>query len=449
MDTWRRQVENQSSSLESSLAAQWTNPVDILSILMIIGGDVVQRAFAQGTGKLYVPVCFSFGCVAYAFMGVVNIIGDGRLLPPPDYSCKVFNLASGYGRESKNFIVSRLLRDLEASETRQLKPDDRDYAIKITVFKALPNSNERSKFSWTWLHAVGLCVTAFQVAISAIPYILHRDWNVMLIVLIGTVLVQWAGMLPQWTAEKLPDRQNMRSIYGLTSGNGSRDIMVILGYGNCLDLEALAVPETPRNSRPWEKFKWLLKRTPSSKDIESSLQRHDSWNYQTLSCNFWPFGCLPVGFVITQLSYVLLSVLWLLLLINVSAAKSSPDSWCLLSIGGIGMFQNAWLASKEFSPVMRNIPLQRREEIVARKVMDGIMDFHCTYKCGEPLRDEFFPGKLRTDEEQWWDGEKGQYDQKRLEVPTRGQPRHMQSEKYKEFIYHGATTSIPKQSPSS
>ena len=63
---------------------------------MVVGGDVVQNAFAQGTGKLYTPVCFSFGCVAYAFTTLVGIIGDGRLLPRPDYPAKVLNLGSGY-----------------------------------------------------------------------------------------------------------------------------------------------------------------------------------------------------------------------------------------------------------------------------------------------------------------------------------------------------------------
>ncbi|ETS74735.1 hypothetical protein PFICI_13219 [Pestalotiopsis fici W106-1] len=433
MDNWLRNLGNQSTSVQNSLASQWTNPVDILSVLMIIGGDVVQRAFAQGTGKLYVPVCFSFGCVAYAFMGWVNIISHGRLLPPPDYECKVFNLGSGYGRESKSFIVGRLLRDLEAHETRQLSESDRDYAIKITVFEAVYNSNGCSRFSWTKLHLVGLGVTALQIGISMIPYGVNQDWNILLIVLIGTFLVQWAGALPQWTAEKLPHRQNSRSIYALTGGNGSRDVMVIFGYGNCLDLESLACPQTPQNSRPWEKFK---RRLPlSSKDIESA-GRNDTWRSQPLARRFWPLGKSPLGFAITKISYGCLSVLWLLLLINVSAAKAFPDSWCLLSVGGIGMFQNAWLASKELSPRMRNIPLRKKEHIVARKVMDGIMDFHRTYDCGVALRDEFFPGKLRDDEDDWWAGNYADYDNKRALVPSRGQPRYRdEPRKYERYIY--------------
>jgi hypothetical protein len=440
---WRRRVGNETTDVTGALATQWANPVDVLSILLIIGGDVVQRAFAQGTGKIYVPVCFSFGCVAYAFMGLVNIIGDGRLLPPPDYSCKVFNLGSGYSRDSKSFVIGRLLRDLEASEARLVKASERDYALKITVFRASYNRNGRAGFSWTYLHLVGLGVTALQLAISAIPYILSQDWSVMLITLAGTFLIQWAGMLPQWTAEKLPHRQDSRSIFALTSGNGSRDIMVILGYGNCLDLESLAVQQTPRNSRPWEKFKWLSK--PSKRPKATvAFHRHDSWQRQAISCNLWPLSGFPLGFAITRLSYGLLSIIWLFLLINVSAAKNFPDSWCLLAIGGIGMFQNAWLAAKELSPPMRNIPLERIDEITSRKVMDGIMDFHYTYELGEPLRKEFFPGKLNDDEEKWWSNDCKQYDDKRIGVTARGTPRRLRPEKYKKFIYAATTKPTAK-----
>ena len=71
---------NNSTGVAAELVAQWANPADISTILLIIGGDVVQKAFAQGSGKFYVPVCFSFGCVAYAFLGLELPIREN----PPD-----------------------------------------------------------------------------------------------------------------------------------------------------------------------------------------------------------------------------------------------------------------------------------------------------------------------------------------------------------------------------
>ncbi len=40
---------------KSQLQSQWRNPTDILSLLLIIGGDVVQRAIAQLFGVYAQP----------------------------------------------------------------------------------------------------------------------------------------------------------------------------------------------------------------------------------------------------------------------------------------------------------------------------------------------------------------------------------------------------------
>jgi hypothetical protein len=41
--------------------AQWKNPGDVFSVLLILGGDVVGRALAQLAGSRLTPVAFSFG----------------------------------------------------------------------------------------------------------------------------------------------------------------------------------------------------------------------------------------------------------------------------------------------------------------------------------------------------------------------------------------------------
>ncbi len=59
---------------------------------------------------------------------------------------------------------------------------------------------------------------------------------------------------PAAVGEKLPLHQKSESVFALTSGNRSREVMVTIGYGFCLDLESLSKKQTPRNSRVWEKF---------------------------------------------------------------------------------------------------------------------------------------------------------------------------------------------------
>lgn len=69
-----------------------------MSLLMLVGGDIVQKALAQLVGvhlpllpgrstspSCYMtPVAFSFGWVAYAFSSLASIFGDHRLMPAPD-----------------------------------------------------------------------------------------------------------------------------------------------------------------------------------------------------------------------------------------------------------------------------------------------------------------------------------------------------------------------------
>ncbi|KAG1728359.1 uncharacterized protein EDB91DRAFT_1086094 [Suillus paluster] len=66
-----RCIANPEQSSFDSLKLQWQNPSGVISVLSIIGGDVVQHAISQaaqlpGSGPSYFnPVSFSFGWVAY------------------------------------------------------------------------------------------------------------------------------------------------------------------------------------------------------------------------------------------------------------------------------------------------------------------------------------------------------------------------------------------------
>lgn len=63
------------SVAEHELRTQWRSPSDILSLLLILGPEVVQRALAQVAGTRYVPIGFSFGWTAYSINALITIVG--------------------------------------------------------------------------------------------------------------------------------------------------------------------------------------------------------------------------------------------------------------------------------------------------------------------------------------------------------------------------------------
>lgn len=55
--------------------SQWNNPSDVLSLLLILGPDVICWALAQLSGEYITPVVFSYGWVAYAVNALVATFG--------------------------------------------------------------------------------------------------------------------------------------------------------------------------------------------------------------------------------------------------------------------------------------------------------------------------------------------------------------------------------------
>ncbi|KAK7927819.1 hypothetical protein PG985_004817 [Apiospora marii] len=115
------------------LTKEWKNPsVVVATVLMLFGSDVIRSALAQASGTAYVPVCFSFGWVSYALNTLIDIFGDGRLLPKPDYPAKVFALTSKYVRENRNWVVGRIVRDHQTwVHRKELLLDNK---IRITIY---------------------------------------------------------------------------------------------------------------------------------------------------------------------------------------------------------------------------------------------------------------------------------------------------------------------------
>ena len=59
----------------SVFKSQWSNPSDILSLLLLLGPEIVHRAIAQLSGNVVVPVAFSFGWVSYSLTALLAVIG--------------------------------------------------------------------------------------------------------------------------------------------------------------------------------------------------------------------------------------------------------------------------------------------------------------------------------------------------------------------------------------
>lgn len=384
----------------AALAGQWRNPSDVTTILMIIGGDVVRKALAQTTGTLFTPVCFSFGWVAYAFTVIIDIIGDGRLLPQPDYPAKLINLNTGYFRDNKHWVVGRILRDNEAWISRRYPLGS--FAIRISIYEAESTHKHSGTFPYSLIHLAGGSMMVLQLVVASIPVILYSDWIILLITGAGTLLALSWGLLPQWKIEKLPNRLNSKDTYGLTVGNGSKDIMVIKGMGRCLNLEELCTADSPRHGRPWEQSARLSRRRGTfGRDRVNSTQRNSREHLG-----------VPDGFWITRVACYVQCLLWMAILVTVAAVKE--NTWYLIIVGSIGMFQNAVLAGMDRNPRRRNLPLQLTDVIRTRKVMDGLMDLETAHEgCGRHLVAEFFPGELRDMETDWWKGNTTAYDEER------------------------------------
>lgn len=401
------------ASTVAQLREQWNNPSDILSILMIIGGDVVHTALAQEAGHWISPVCFSFGWVAYSFGNLVRILGDGRLLPPPDYPVLVFNVESTYVRCNRNWILGRIMRDNELYMNTVEQLDGR--ALRIAIYHALPRRASRYTIhSRSWVAYVA--VTLSQLAVAAIPFGRYGEWGILLVTGIGIVASAMAGASTQWRLEKHPLRHNTTKILALTSGNGSRDIMIIHGKGEALDLEELAASESPRSDRLWQAVKGLS--TPMRD--EHGVQRYHRNGNEMRRAKM--MHGLPLGVWITRLESFCQITVWLALLIMVAGLKS--HTWYLVLVGVLGMLQNAMLAAAARKPEVRGLHLKLVDTIITSSVMDGLMDLESTIiGAGDVLRHEFFPGKLRQEETEWWDGARSKYDLKRQTDPWRGRAR--------------------------
>ncbi|KAL9113111.1 MAG: hypothetical protein Q9227_002723 [Pyrenula ochraceoflavens] len=302
----------------AELSNQWANPGDILSLLLLIGGDIVQKAIAQLTGYSVrplgaatpglsiAPVAFSFGWAAYAFSNLLAMVGDMRLMPMSESPALLVNCSNGFVRETRSWVLGRLLRDHEAKyevDARSKSEGGRDESIRIDIFNLGSASTPVLDLIW-WS---GWFIILVQFGVAIVPWVLYDDWGILLVTLCGNFLAAVTCAMPQWQQEKCTGRKlRYDKVTCLTRGNGHAHIMVFIGAPGSWDMERLAT----RNTAPQAETRWFS---------------------------------------------LALAVLWTCLLISVSGLRN--HAWFLVGIGGVGMLQNVFAAGVPREPGASNFHL--------------------------------------------------------------------------------------------
>jgi len=163
------QITTATGSTAALLRKQLTSPAEVLTVLLLIGGDIIQKACAQLScgnkgPRLPTPVAFSFGWVAYAFGALISAFGDGSLMPTPDITSFVVTV-NGQFKTNESWVISRLIRDLELEHERGTG------GLRVVFYQTNGNSNTpQHDYVWkTWIFFIPL-----QFGVASIP-IRHRN----------------------------------------------------------------------------------------------------------------------------------------------------------------------------------------------------------------------------------------------------------------------------------
>lgn len=353
-----------STLISEQLKLQWKNPSDILSLLLLVGGDVLQQALAQQSGDIFpTPVVFSFGWVGYAFTALLSVVGSERLMPsPPAPSSIIFSTQHGYPRNNESWILNRILRDYEKLWMPVQAKEKLQNMLKtakvpktglcITVFRASKAETAgvpRRDLYWF----SGYVVAIFQLGIAAVPWATNGEWEIFLLTAVGTALAFITGSLPQWRKERWGCRRNSKKTFVLSDGNGAQHVLVVQGAGRSLDLEDLAAT-SEKNGSTW-----------------------------------------------TTLIFATLATCWTVLLLAVSGIQS--QSWILVAIGSVGMAHTVIIAGAPRRPAWFGIHLDYCEVFAEKKVMTALQAVETAFPgVGRSMLSVFFPGPLREEELQWW-----------------------------------------------
>ncbi|KAG7152975.1 hypothetical protein HYQ46_002188 [Verticillium longisporum] len=386
-----RNPESLPSNSAEALRQQWRQPSDVLSVLLLLGGEVVNKALGQLAGGRLTPVTFSFGWASYAMTTLLASVGDAKLMPGvADASCLVINANTGYVRNNGSWVIERLVRDYESwmhvsvkeklnsiREERQrymqkkakvgtVIPKPYQTGLCIGVYEPSKRrvSGEPARDLLFWSGAV-VAIIQMMIA-SSVPLLGQGDWFVLLITACGTILALATGSLPEWASEKWACRRGTTSGFILTRGNGAQHAILIMGNGNGLNLEDLAV---------------------------SHRMHHRESDTAT---KMW-LGTL--------------STLWIVLLI--SAAGLTNGSIYLLAVGGLGMLHSIVVVGWRRDLKVLGIHLEFLDVVGEMATMDALLRCEAKFPgAGRALLPIFFPGKLLPEEVLKWEA---------LEAESRGQ----------------------------
>jgi hypothetical protein len=346
--------DNSSTSASERLRKQYNFPKEILAVLSIIGGDIIQKACAQEAGTSPItPVAFSFGWIAYAFSALMSAFSDGSLMPETDVPSVVIDVGAGHCRRNESWVLGRLIRDLELE--RQRKPG----GLGIYFYNVVEPTGKPYRSLSNWF--VFLFVVCLQFALAVLPIIYdHRNWSILYVTSAGTLLAFCSGSLPSWTREKYNGTEIKAKegrVFALTRGNGHGHVFVITVKGDGV---------TPFD---------LLATVPRA-NLEPGS--HGRWRRLTIG---------------------ILALCWIIVLIAVGGMEQ--DTWILLLIGGVGMVQNVWVAGRTRSPREHGIPLteDRPKDKAKPRGVEAVLNEaeDASPGLGLALLEHFFPAGVNHD----------------------------------------------------
>ena len=307
-------------------------------------------------------------------------------MPGVDTACTVINADSGQSRSNGSWILGRAMRDFDKwmgrpveDKVKELKdrkwefdkeqakkqgrdPDEVGYpphsGLVVSFWTFDQNrKNELQKPGMDVLFWSGIVVVILQLGISAIPFGIYGNWGIFLVTACAILLCFLMGGQDQWRREKWACRQiepGKKRTYILTRGNGAQHAIVIRCDGCGLNLE----------------------------DLSAGFDNLDP----------------PSISLTTRLLMVVFGVMWVVLLIT--SAALTDQSWFLIAVGGIGMLQNMFVAGWSRNPSAFGLPLKYDDVTGQPKVFKTLIDAekYCP-KAGRALVGTFFPGGLRDNEE--------------------------------------------------